>query len=73
MIRKIVNGQYKKRKQNQQIFKQIGWFFQTDFALQLQDYLMIPLSAPAAKWLFNFSALWLYCSEHSVFIVIALL
>ena len=46
MIRKIVNGQYKKRKQNQQIFKQIGWFFQTDFALQLQDYLMIPLSAP---------------------------
>jgi hypothetical protein len=22
---------------------------------------------------FNFSALWLYCSEHSVFIVIALL
>jgi hypothetical protein len=25
------------------------------------------------KWLFNFSALWLYCSEHPVFIVIALL
>jgi hypothetical protein len=30
-------------------------------------------NAPAAKWHFNFSALWLDCSEHSVFIFIALL
>jgi hypothetical protein len=33
---------------------------------------MLSPNAPAAKWHFNFSALWLYCSEHSVFIVITL-
>ena len=27
---------------------------------------MLSPNAPAAKRLFNFSALWLYCSEHSV-------
>jgi hypothetical protein len=40
--------------------------------LQMPKRMLSP-NAPAAKWLFNFSALWLYCLEHSVFIVIALL
>jgi hypothetical protein len=30
---------------------------------------MLSPNAPAAKWLFNFSALWLYCSENSVLLL----